>query len=420
MLISFSVTNFRSIKETQTIYLSVDPKLSKKDKFKNNLFKTGLKSEPHLLKSAAIYGANASGKSNFIRALFVFNLVALNLNLKRGKDVAGFDPFILNEENKSKPTEFEIDFITQKTRYVYAFGFDRTKIHFEKLERFEGEEKKLIYEIKLDGEELKENFTELFEGKKDSIDAVKNNKNHLFLPSSVGLDGNKFLNPIYDWIEKKLFIANKPSHFQKTADWILENEENKRKTLELLKASDLGIADFSIKKQELHERFFEDEDFKSLPEKIKEDLKNHKEATFTNSGGYSLDFDDLSDGSKTLFNLSKPIFETLENGGVLFFDELDRSLQPDVLKNIVRIFHDPNLNKNKAQIVFNLHNDILLEKKEKILRHDQVWFASKVKDGATELYSLSEFEDVKKSDDIVKKYREYDFGARPFIKDLNY
>ena len=429
MLISFSVTNFRSIKETQTIYLSVDPKLSKTDKFKNNLFKTGLKSEPHLLKSAAIYGANASGKSNFIRALFVFNLVALNLNLKRGKDVAEFDPFILNQENKSKPTEFEIDFITQKTRYVYAFGFDKRKIHFEKLERFEGEEKKLIYEINLVGEELKENFTELFEGKKDSIDAVKNNKNHLFLPSNVSSDGNPFLNPIYDWIEENLIIANKPSFFQKTADWILESEENKRKTLELLKASDLGIADFSIsiKKLELPESF--DENLKSLPEKmreeIKKDLLSAKEATFTkatftNSGGYSLDFDKLSDGSQTLFNLSKPIFKTLEKGGVLFFDELDRRLHPDILKKIVRIFHDPNLNKNKAQIVFTLHNDILLEKKEKILRHDQVWFASKVKDGATELYSLSEFEDVKKSDDIVKKYREYDFGARPFIKDLNY
>jgi AAA15 family ATPase/GTPase len=115
MLISFSVTNFRSIKETQTIYLSVHENLPKSGKSKDNFFNTRLKSEPHLLKSAAIYGANASGKSNFIRALYVFNLVALNLNLKRGKDVAGFDPFILNEENKSKPTEFEIDFITQKT-----------------------------------------------------------------------------------------------------------------------------------------------------------------------------------------------------------------------------------------------------------------------------------------------------------------
>jgi len=426
MLISFSVTNFRSIKETQTIYLSVDENLSKSGKSKDNFFNTRLKSEPHLLKSAAIYGANASGKSNFIRALFVFNLVALNVNLKRGKNVGGnrnvkvFDPFILNEENRSKPTEFKIDFITQKTRYVYAFGFDKTKIHFEKLERFEGEERKIIYEINLVGEELKENFTELFEGKKDSIDSIKNNKNDLFLPLNVSKDGNPFLNPIYDWIEEKLFIANKPSHFQKTAEWILESEENKRKTLELLKASDLGIADFAIKKRELHERVFENEDFKSLPEEIKEDIKNHKEVIFTNSSGYSLDFNDLSDGSKTLFNLTKPIFETLENGGVLFFDELDRSLHPDVLKNIVRIFHDPNLNKNKAQIVFTLHNDILLEKKEKILRHDQVWFASKVKDGATELYSLSEFEDVKKSDNIVKKYREYDFGARPFIKDLNY
>jgi AAA15 family ATPase/GTPase len=418
MLISFSVTNFRSIKETQTIYLSVDPKLSKAGKFKNNLFKTGLKSEAHLLKSAAIYGANASGKSNFVRALSFFNSMALR-RLDRGQILFEFDPFVLNKENKSKPTEFEIDFIIQKTRYIYAFGFDETKIHFEKLERFEDEEKKLIYEIKLVGEELKENFTQLFEGKRDSIDAVKNNKNHLFLPSNVSSDGNKFLNPIYDWIQK-ISSATRPANLQSTLDWISRREENKIKTLELLKACDLGISDFAIKKREFYEGFFEGEFFKSRSEETKEDLKNHKEVTFTNSGGYPLDFNKLSDGSKALFNLTKPIFETLENGDVLFFDELDRSLHPDVLKNIVRIFHNPNLNKNKAQIVFTAHNDILLEKKERILRHDQVWFTSKVKDGSTELYSLSEFEDVKKSDNIVKKYREYDFGARPFIKDLNY
>jgi AAA15 family ATPase/GTPase len=418
MLISFSVSNFRSIKEKQAIYLSIDENLPKYGKSKDNFFKTDLESEPNLLKSAAIYGANASGKSNLVRALFVFKRVALR-RLDRGQRIEEFDPFILNKENKSKPTEFEIDFITQKTRYVYAFGFDKTKIHFEKLERFEDAEKKLIYEIKLDGEDLKENFTQLFEGKTDSIDAVKNNKNHLFLPSSVSSDGNPFLNSIYDWIEKKLLISNEPSHFQKTAEWILESEENKIKTLELLKASDLGIADFVIKKQEFDEKFSEDDAFKSLPEAIKEKLKNLKEATFTNSGGYSLDFDNLSEGSRTLFNLSKPIFETLEKGGVLFFDELDSHLHPDVLKNIVRIFHDPKFNNKKAQFVFTLHNDILLEKKEKILRHDQVWFVSKAKDGSNELYSLSEFEDVKKSDNIVKKYRDYDFGARPFIKDLN-
>ncbi len=427
MLISFSTTNFRSIKGKQNIDMEVATKYheEKKDSaLKHNFFKTGDETASKLLKSSAIYGANASGKSNLIRAVWTFNCVAMCFEeggekRTRGKIIEEYHPFKLDEKSKDKPTEFEIDFIAEGKRYVYGFSYDRNKIHHEFLECYFDGKKELVYELKLNAKnKLVENFTDRFEGKKDrALDIIKNTGNNLFLLLNINEDGNKFLNPVHDWIAEKLLIENDHDNFGQTLSWILKDKKNKEKALKVLKNIDVGIVDFEIEEseRELPKRIAED---KVIPEEIKLKMKKALNIRFKTSDGYYLKKNEISLGTKAAFSLCSVIFPIFANGGVLFFDELDQSLHPDVLLYFVKMFHNPKINKGNGQIVFTAHNDILLEKEYEVFRRDQVWFASKTKKTqSTELYSLAEFPaETRNRDNIVELYRNNHYGARPQLK----
>jgi hypothetical protein len=439
MLISFSVANFRSIKEKQTIDMTVASKYhtslykkeeSSKKSLANSFFESGNKTAPELLKSAVIYGANASGKSNIIKAAFAFNYVVFCFDKKdkkrfRGDLITPYDPFILDEKTHKKPTEFEIDFITDDTRYVYSFSYDRKRISYEKLEIYKGSKKDIVYEIKLnDKNQFEGNFANFIGNKDRAWEILKNTENNLFLPLNINEDGNKFLNPVYDWIGERLFADSERDRFFDTARWIEESSKNKNNTLEILKKFDLGISDLevSVEEQKLPKTIVEDD---NIPNEVKEGWKKQLIVKFKTINGYSFNKSQISLGTRSIFGLASLIFPILEKGGVLFYDELGQTLHPDVLVHLVKMFHNPKINKGNGQIIFTTHNDILLEKdllgkNLGILRRDQIWFVSKpTKSQATELYSLVEFP-VKQRDSIVAKYRNYDFGARPALKEFRW
>jgi AAA15 family ATPase/GTPase len=132
----------------------------------------------------------------------------------------------------------------------------------------------------------------------------------------------------------------------------------------------------------------------------------------------------MSLGTLNLFSISAPIFKILADGGVLFFDEIDRSFHPDILLEIVKMFHDKNINQGNGQVLFTAHNDILLDKiydkrldkKISLFRRDQIWFVSKdEKEQSSQFYSLDQFNGVRDNDNICTRYRNHEFGARPFI-----
>lgn len=435
MLISFSVTNFRSIKERQVIDMQVATKYHKKttkakDALENNFFKTGNESVPELLKSAVIYGANASGKSSLIRAVYAFNHVAMCFE-KRGKEkkrsrgdlIVAYDPFLLDEKSRKNPTEFEIDFITEGVRYVYGFIYDQKKIHSEKLEFYNSKEKELVYELKLDKKnQLVANFTKHFKGNKNrALDIIKNTGNNLFLLLNINEDGNKFLNPVHDWIANRLSIENDHDSFLQTLYWIQSGGKNKKNVLELLKKIDVGIVDFDIEtvERELPKHIIKDEE---IPEAIKLMWKKEPIVRFKTSNGYVLNRGQISLGTGAAFSLCSVIFPILERGGILFFDEFEKSLHPDVFIHFIKMFHNSKINKGNGQIIFTAHNDILLEKEYKVLRRDQVWFTNKTnKSQATELYSLAEFPiETKKRDNIVELYRNHSYGARPILREFQW
>lgn len=428
MLISFSVTNFRSFKEKQTIDLRVVKKFHSAKDFANNYFDSKLKNTGELLKSSAIYGANASGKSNLIKAVYAFNLVALNLKnfmnpRKRNEEIKPYEPFALDSKFKNQPTEFEIDFIVKQTRYRYSFGYDHQKIHYEKLEFLKENSPvnfKLIYHLKFDkNNHLKAEFSNEFQGNKDNaLEVLKNTYNNLFLFLNVNQDGNNFLNPIYDWIANKLNIAFDHDNYEETKRWIAKDKNNKKLAIDLIKKFDLGIKDLEINEKEIPKKFFEDP---KIPEEVKKLYKNDKlyDASFITSTGHKFDKNQISLGTQAIFSMASQIFPVLLNGGVLFFDELDSSLHPDILLEVIKMFHNPKINTGNGQIVFTIHNDILLEKEFKIFRRDQVWFASKNQQTQDSfLYSLAEFttDTISNKHNIVNLYRDNSFGARPLIR----
>jgi AAA15 family ATPase/GTPase len=435
MLISFSITNFRSIKNKQTIDMGVATKYHKKitraggtsNNLENNFFKTGHESISELLKSTVIYGPNASGKTNLIRAVYDFcNIIMCsdkNGNKRlRGDFIGAYDPFLLDEKSCKQPTQFEIDFIAEGIRYIYCFSYDHKRIYYERLEFYNGNKKELIYELKLDKKnKLEEIFTQYFSGKKDrSLDILRNTENNLFLPLNINEDGNKFLNPVYDWIENKLSVRNDHNSFWQTEYWISNNAGNKKNTVELLKKIDVGIGDLEVEisERELPKDIIES---KEISDAFKLALKKEPVVRFKTINGYTLNKSQISLGTGAVFSLCSVILPILENGGVLFFDELERSLHPDAFIYIVKMFHDPKINKGNGQIVFTAHNDILLDKEYGILRRDQIWFTSKSNSQATELYSLAEFPtETKKRDNIVERYRNHCYGARPNLKEFRW
>lgn len=430
MLISFSVSNFRSIKGKQTVEFSANEKYHSKGQphLKNNIFVTKNKQVPNLLKSIALYGSNASGKSNLVKSWYCFGMMFLNKKLKRGENIQKYDPFILDKKHQ-EPTIFEIDFIaSNSTRYLYEFAFDSSQIHYEKLSSYkEGVEvlPKLIYEIGFKKNKLYHDFRDSFEGNKDkALDLFENTQNNLFLPLNINEDGNKFLNPIYDWIQNYAgVIFDRKQEYIETLQWIEKDKKNKEKVVKLLQKFDLNIADIEIEFEEISlPKFFEEG--LGLSEETKKYMRKKPIVIFINPNGTRLKDNKMSLGTLNLFSISGPIFKTLADGGVLFFDEIDRSFHPDILLEIVKMFHDKNINQGNGQMLFTAHNDILLDKiydkkldaKVSLFRRDQIWFVSKdEKEQSSQFYSLDQFNGVRDNDNICMRYRNHEFGARPFI-----
>jgi AAA15 family ATPase/GTPase len=422
MLISFSIANFRSFKGKQIINLTLESQLKKVHS--NNIFKTKHKQTTKLLKSAVLYGANASGKSNLIKGFYNCAVMILDKQRQRGDKIECFDPFLLDDKANFKPTEYAIDFIASNSiRYVYSFGFDAHKIHYEKLESYENEKtptKQLIYEIGFKKEKFykKPDIKQLdmFSFDSKNIEAFKNTKNNLFLNLSVN-SGDSSLNPVYDWFKNYAEAMFQHDDHAKDSFLWLKETENKTKLLELIKKFDLSITDIDVVEREIDLPLNIAED-PTIPQELKNRLKTGIYPFFIHKTkeGKEVRFKNrqISEGTLNLITIAPQLFQILTNGGVLFFDELDRSIHPDILVELVKMFHDPKYNKKNAQLIFTAHNDILLDKEHNLFNHHQIWFVSKDDaDQSSQLYCLSYFENIAKN--IATSYRNHEYGARPYI-----
>lgn len=403
MILEFSVKNFLSFKEKVTFSMIAN---SNKELNDNYVEIGGNK----VLKSAAIYGANASGKSNLFKIL---TLVVLMLRSSNSFDVNAklpLVPFKFDKDSVNKPSEFEIKFILDETRYVYGFIADKDKIYDEYLYYYpNGRETKIFDRTNIN----EYSYTQKDEKILREIEA-KNTQNKFFLATATNWNFDK-TKAAYDFLTNGIGTCNNLEILKNMAYKMYETNPDYLKdfAIDFLQKADFNIEDYQISQIDVPGEFLTAiPEFiaKTLPDKPKayQVLFKHK-----NSDNY-LSIDEESLGTQMIFAFIPFLADSLKNKKVLIIDELDKSLHPFLVQYIVEIFNDAEINKNGSQLIFNTHDTNLLDLN--ILRRDQIWFTEKNSEtGESDLYSLSDFS-VRKQENVEKGYMLGRYGAVPFIK----
>lgn len=408
MVIQFNVGNFLSFKDIATFSMVAS---AKKEHSDSNLFIA--KDKLKLLKSAVIYGANASGKSNLIKAMTFMRYFALNSAKDEGK--IRVTNFKLSSQTENKPSLFEIIFIHESLRYRYGFQVDNEKIVREWLFYVPIRKETLLFIREGTNFEIGTHFKE---GK--GIEQ-KTRANALFLTIVAQFNGEISLK-ILNWF-KKFKVISTLGDFKFVPFTIekLKNETFKKEILNFLKKADLGIEDISLEETQIK--------YDDMSEKDKAEFgpngqlfrvqiqASHQKFDNENKALSSVKFNlgtEESEGTKKFFALSGPFLDALRNGCVLVVDELDSRLHPILIKFLVSLFNSTENNPFNAQLVFVSHNTNLFSRN--IFRRDQIWLTEKNKYGATDLYSLAEYK-VRNDASFEKDYILGKYEGIPLIRE---
>lgn len=420
MLVEFTVTNFRSIRSTQTFSLVK----GKGDELAGeNAFASDAPGTPELLRSAAIYGPNAAGKSNFIKALDAMaQVVAESAAKLQPGDALPVTPFRLDTESENRPTEFEVSFIASGVRYQYGFSATRERVLEEWLLAYPKGRPQRWFERAWDAGAQKyewEMGAELKGQKQLWQDATR--ANALFLSTAAQLNSDQ-LSPVYDWFKRTLRTAQVGGWNKRFSASLCEEADSRAQVLEFLRAADLGIDDVQVVKEKFDARKLPDglsETFKQqIAEKLEgKDIVEVKTLHRTPDGRtVAFEMDDESDGTQKLFAFAGPWLDSLKNGYVLFIDELHDNLHPKLVRFLVELFHNPETNPNNAQLVFTTHETSILS--QEVFRRDQIWFCEKDESLATQLVPLTDFSPRKGRENLELSYLAGRYGALPYVRKL--
>jgi AAA15 family ATPase/GTPase len=415
MLVEFRTKNFRSLRDEQVLSLVAS---TDKTLLDTHALDTGLKAAPHLLKSAVVYGANASGKSNLIKALqYMRGVVLESAAMQPGQTFDRLHPFKLDATSGSLPTEFEVTFIIDGVRYQYGFAMNTQRIVSEQLlvykafkpqrwfeRHFDAESGKYVYEF---GPSLK-GAKNLWEG--------ATRPNALFLSMAVQLNSDA-LRPVFDWFANRLVIFNEQSPLSPQFSVQMLKQEAQRKAIcEFLRAADISITDIEVatKQAMVHSIRFDLATGKREEEAGEQAVEEVKFHHITQHGKAVFDLMDESSGTRNLLFLTGPILDILNKGLTLVVDELDTSLHTLLVQGLVRMFHRPEVNTGGAQLVFTTHDTSLLDAYG-LFRRDQVWFVEKRPDQSSSLYPLLDFS-PRKNEALERGYLQGRYGALPFLR----
>lgn len=424
MLIEFSVTNYRSFKDPQTFSLT---KASGKELENSNTFTANTPGKEELLRSTALYGPNAAGKSNLLRALYAMRqIVVSSASSKQRGDKLPVVPFKLDPETTNRPSEFEVIIVADGIRYQYGFSADEKRIHEEWLMAFPKGRMQRWFNREWDKAKQKYNWEmgSALQGQK-LIWQKSTRENALFLSTAVNLNSEQ-LQPIYDWFRKKLRVVGASNWHLLTA-MLCQQKDKKEKVLDFLKAADLDIFDVEVEMDKFDpKRHLADDLPDAVKEYIAKDMQNEDiiseiKTQHIRSDGEIVSFDlgdDESDGTDRIFSFAGPWIESLEKGFVLIVDELHNSLHPKLVKFLVQLFHSDKTNKKNAQLIFTTHETSILNE-SKLFRRDQVWFCEKDNAKATQLFSLTDFS-ARKDENVERRYLSGRYGALPFIHDYHF
>lgn len=422
MLLEFTIGNFLSIKDKKTLSLEAT---SIKEHLGTNVVKLD---RFQLLRGAVIYGANAGGKSNFIKAMSTMRRIVKQSFDASSTDELGITPFLLSTDTSNKPSFFEILFLIGTVRYRYGFEVDNTSVKSEWLFESKIKSEKPLFIREGDGIDVSQSFKEA----KDLEE--KTRENALFLSVLDQFNGTT-AKSIMKWFSNFITISDLSHERYKNVTFkMLEDENIKPQLLDFYKRLDLGFDEIDVEKKPFEAKDFTklfNEEFakqflSDIEGKSKIDIKTiHKKYNNENEVVGFEKFDmrrQESSGTNKVFNISGPVFDVLKNGGVLIIDELDASLHPLITLTITKLFNSSEFNKTNAQLIFATHDTNLFEYGH--YRRDQIYFVEKDVYGASDIYSLVEYKEdggkkVRKDRSFEKDYIQGRYGAIPFIGNLH-
>ncbi|NLY96476.1 MAG: ATP-binding protein [Clostridiaceae bacterium] len=408
MLVQFNFKNYKSFKNEATL----DMTATSIKEHPYNLIET--KSGSKYLKLAAIYGANASGKSNVIEAFcfmhyFIYNSLGMeSVENKRSKKTIPVTGFAFDNDSKNMPSEFEVFFIQDDTEYQYGFSVDQERVHEEWLyyRKISGKKYNMLFERTGNNIECGKRMAEAEKFK----DAVDDNTLFLTLTARTKVEVSK---TVYQWFFNNTSvdfgnIAFESLISRRISPEILENETYKKRIEDFLIAIDTGIKGIRVEKTKDNEN--------------KEAYKVYSRHEIEKSNEYiEIPFDQESSGTQKMFCLFDFLWDVMKKGSVLFIDELNAKLHPILVRYIINMFHAPNINENNAQLVFTTHDTFTLTRD--VFRRDEIWFVEKDVAGVSNLYSLAEYkleDDSKVRNDATysKDYLSGRYGAVPLLKEF--
>jgi AAA15 family ATPase/GTPase len=424
MLVSFSVQNFASIKDKQTLSFEADKSNHLEDYMVIHA-PNGLR----LLKLGLIYGANASGKTSILKAIDFLRDLVLEPESKK-TDSLKYNPFLFDKQTPNLPSILSVDFIQNEVRYVYEVEFTRTAILSEELHNY-NPSKASVFRRTTD---IDKQLTEIKFGSKISVDrsfkkTLESNtlwNNTVlggFLKTNIEL---KELKDVIDWFDGYLkpLVGSSTALDNYITAQIDSSDINKQDVISILKKADFNISDIIIKKEkkEIPEVFlgllkeiettYEVNNLKSY---AKNTSLNIEVEHTVNNASYTLPFYLESQGTQRYYGMAGLLSLLIRHSIAIPIDELESSLHPDLFTHFLLSFF---INAKSSQIIATTHNREILSNRD-IFRNDSIWFTSKDESGATDLYSLSDFDSsvIRDTSSVYNAYKIGKLGGTPNLGD---
>lgn len=402
MILEFSCANHKSIKE-KIVFSTI---ATSDDTYEETL---KVFSKYRVLRSAVIYGPNGSGKSNFLNALeFMRNLVCNSINHQPGQGIFQAPHKLCDLKT---PSEYAIQFVKDGIRYAYGFSIVENLVKEEYLYYFPKGKQVKIFERDESGVKAGDRYKGVFDL---GMSILKDNR--LFLSCAANFSNIEEVERAFLFFQNDIVVYN--PHVNNWIEYSIQlmqkDEEVRQMFLEFLGELKTGIKDIKVKLEKIQVKPSD------LPVDMPEPLKNVLTMQEANRIDAKIVYDkfqtDLmveeSVGIKKLFEVICPIIDIIKNGKILICDEFEMGLHESIVHYIIQTFHKANQDKF-AQLIFTTHDTSLLDKD--IFRRDQVWFTELNEERATELYSLVEIKNVRKTENLEKGYVSGKYGAIPML-----
>lgn len=412
MLLEFRVRNFRTFRDETSLSLvaSADKSLALE-----NTTATGLPQPSRAVRAAAIYGANASGKTNLLRALGLMRQIVVDSAGWEPDRPLPFQPFRLDSASISEPTLFEVTIVLAGVRHQYGFEFNAGRIlaEWHLVYRTARPQRWIdrVYDPAANRETM--DFSAHLSGPK-SVWQQATRANALLLSTAARLNSES-LRPLFQWFSSSLNVFLDGGHIEPSFTVsVLQDQSLNREVTKLLNAADIAISGIATEKRKGRQRQIPvnllPDEFETRSEEVE-----LLQPVFEHTVGPQRAIFGLADeslGTQKLFALAGPLLDVLSKGTLLVIDEMDRSLHPLLVRQLMETFQNPEINRHGAQLIFSTHDTSLLD--TTLLRRDQIWFVEKDASQRARLVPLSDFSPRAK-EALEKGYLSGRYGGIPIL-----